>query len=149
MCATDPRSRQAARVIVNLAAPGSLDALAELALTGIYSEAWTCLGDATNASVLHIGRLKPVSYPIPDDGPVGRLLGALGRHPYRPAHMHFIVSAPGFDTVTTHTFVAGDPYLASDAVFGVKASLIAEVDPVPDGDTKWRQQFDFVLHRKD
>lgn len=70
--------------------------------------------------------IKPVSYPIPDDGPVGQLLGNLGRHPYRPAHMHFIVSAPGFETVITHTFVAGDDYLKSDAVFGVKKTLIAE-----------------------
>jgi protocatechuate 3,4-dioxygenase beta subunit len=68
--------------------------------------------------------VKPVSYPIPTDGPVGRLLGSLGRHPYRPAHIHFIVSAPGFESVTTHLFVEDDPYLDSDAVFGVKASLI-------------------------
>ncbi|MBF9030923.1 6-chlorohydroxyquinol-1,2-dioxygenase [Rhodobacterales bacterium HKCCE3408] len=92
--------------------------------------------------------IRPVSYPIPDDGPVGQLLGHLGRHPFRPAHMHFIVSAPGFDTVTTHTFVDGDPYLTSDAVFGVKASLITEYEPVEDGDTKWRSHFDFVLHRQ-
>jgi protocatechuate 3,4-dioxygenase beta subunit len=68
--------------------------------------------------------VKPVSYPIPTDGPVGQLLRNLGRHPYRPAHIHFIVSAPGFESVTTHLFVEGDPYLDSDAVFGVKASLI-------------------------
>lgn len=68
--------------------------------------------------------VKPCSYPIPTDGPVGRLLSALGRHPYRPAHIHFIVSAEGFQPVTTHLFVAGDPYLESDAVFGVKKSLI-------------------------
>ncbi len=68
--------------------------------------------------------VKPCSYPIPTDGPVGRLLSALGRHPHRPAHIHFIVSAEGFQPVTTHLFVAGDPYLESDAVFGVKKSLI-------------------------
>ena len=89
--------------------------------------------------------IKPVSYPIPDDGPVGRMLGQLGRHPYRPAHMHFIVSADGYDTVTTHTFVAGDPYLTSDAVFGVKKSLIADFEPVTDGPTRWRSEYDFVL----
>lgn len=93
--------------------------------------------------------IKPVSYPIPDDGPVGQLLGHLGRHPYRPAHMHFIVSAPGFETVTTHTFVDGDAYLTSDAVFGVKASLIAQFEPVTGGETKWRSAFDFALHRAD
>lgn len=89
--------------------------------------------------------IKPVSYPIPDDGPVGQLLGHLGRHPFRPAHMHFIVSAAGYETVITHTFVAGDDYLASDAVFGVKETLIAPFEPVTDGDTRWRSRFDFVL----
>jgi catechol 1,2-dioxygenase len=69
---------------------------------------------------------KPVSYPIPNDGPVGQMLRALGRHPYRPAHIHFIVSAPGHRPVTTHVFVKGDPYLESDAVFGVKDSLVVE-----------------------
>lgn len=89
--------------------------------------------------------IKPVSYPIPDDGPVGRMLANLGRHPNRPAHMHFIVSAPGRDTVVTHTFVAGDPWLTSDAVFGVKQSLIAAFEPVEGGATRWRSRFDFVL----
>jgi hydroxyquinol 1,2-dioxygenase len=69
--------------------------------------------------------VKPVNYPIPSDGPVGRMLRACGRHPYRPAHIHFIVSAPGHEPVTTHVFVEGDPYLDSDAVFAVKNSLIA------------------------
>ena len=70
--------------------------------------------------------IKPVSYPIPDDGPVGQMLRALGRHPYRPAHVHFIVSAPEHLSVTTHLFVKGDPYLDSDAVFGTKDSLVVE-----------------------
>ena len=91
--------------------------------------------------------IKPVSYPIPDDGPVGQMLARLGRHPYRPAHMHFIVSREGFETVVTHTFVEGDAYLQSDAVFGVKRSLIAPFEPVTGGDTKWRSSFDFVLNR--
>jgi hydroxyquinol 1,2-dioxygenase len=85
----------------------------------------------------------PVSYPIPDDGPVGRMLRAMGRHPWRPAHIHFIVSADGFDTTTTHIFVKGDAYLASDAVFGVKDSLI--VDFVADEDGGWRAVYDFIL----
>ncbi|UTH50095.1 6-chlorohydroxyquinol-1,2-dioxygenase (plasmid) [Loktanella salsilacus] len=89
--------------------------------------------------------IKPVSYPIPDDGPVGQLLGNLGRHPYRPAHMHFIVSATGFETVITHTFVAGDDYLKSDAVFGVKKTLIAEYTKTPDGNTRWQSTFDFIM----
>jgi hydroxyquinol 1,2-dioxygenase len=73
--------------------------------------------------------IKPASYPIPYDGPVGRMLKALGRHPYRPAHVHFIVSAPGFRPVTTELFVEGDPYLDSDAVFGVRESLVVPFVP--------------------
>jgi protocatechuate 3,4-dioxygenase beta subunit len=73
--------------------------------------------------------IKPVSYPIPDDGPVGQMLRALGRHPYRPAHIHFIVSAPGHRPVVTHLFVEGDPYLDSDAVFGTKESLVVPFTP--------------------
>ena len=89
--------------------------------------------------------IKPVSYPIPDDGPVGQMLEQVGRHPWRPAHMHFLVSAPGYETVTTHTFVAGDPYLESDAVFGVKQSLIVPFTPSDDEGVSWRSSFDFVL----
>jgi hydroxyquinol 1,2-dioxygenase len=70
--------------------------------------------------------VKPVSYPVPTDGPVGKMLLKMGRHPYRPAHTHMIVSAPGYERVATHVFVEGDPYLESDAVFGVKNSLVAE-----------------------
>jgi catechol 1,2-dioxygenase len=66
----------------------------------------------------------PVSYAIPDDGPVGQLLAQMGRHPNRPAHTHFMISAPGYQRLVTHLFIAGDPYLESDAVFGVKPSLI-------------------------
>ena len=68
---------------------------------------------------------KPASYPIPTDGPVGEILVAMGRSEMRPAHIHFIVGAPGHESVTTHRFVEGDPYLESDAVFGVKETLIA------------------------
>lgn len=68
----------------------------------------------------------PSHYPIPTDGPVGRLLEATGRHPYRPAHIHFIVQAEGHTPLTTHVFVAESPYLDSDAVFAVKQSLIAD-----------------------
>ena len=74
----------------------------------------------------------PRYYPIPDDGPVGRLLAATGRHPYRPAHLHFIAAAAGYRPVTTHVFVADSPYLDSDAVFGVKESLVREVPEVDD-----------------
>jgi protocatechuate 3,4-dioxygenase beta subunit len=74
----------------------------------------------------------PRYYPIPDDGPVGQLLSATARHPNRPAHLHFIVAAPGYRPVTTHVFVADSPYLDSDAVFGVKESLIRDVAEVDD-----------------
>jgi protocatechuate 3,4-dioxygenase beta subunit len=74
----------------------------------------------------------PRYYPIPDDGPVGQLLAATGRHPNRPAHLHFIASAPGYRPVTTHVFVADSPYLDSDAVFGVKESLVRDVPEVDD-----------------
>src|SRR5262249_41892133 len=68
--------------------------------------------------------LLPSSYPIPHDGPVGQLLRAVGRHPYRPAHVHFMITAAGCRKLVTHLFLTGDQYLASDAVFGVKPSLI-------------------------
>lgn len=70
--------------------------------------------------------IKPSFYPIPGDGPVGQMLRTVGRHPYRPAHIHFIVSASGYETVTTELFVEGDPYLDSDAVFGVRNSLVVD-----------------------
>lgn len=70
--------------------------------------------------------IKPVSYPIPDDGPVGQMLRAVGRHPYRPAHIHLLISAEGFAPLTTHLFVKGDQYLDSDAVFGTKDSLVVD-----------------------
>lgn len=70
--------------------------------------------------------IKPVSYSIPDDGPVGQLLRVLGRHPFRPAHIHLLISADGFVPVTTHLFVKGDKYLDSDAVFGTKDSLVVD-----------------------
>ncbi|MGW0567352.1 intradiol ring-cleavage dioxygenase [Streptomyces tauricus] len=68
----------------------------------------------------------PSPYPIPTDGPVGDLLRATGRHPYRPAHIHFIATAEGHTPVTTHIFVAGSDYLDSDAVFAVKHSLVQD-----------------------
>lgn len=98
--------------------------------------------------------IKPTYYGIPDDGPVGQLLHGLGRGNIRPAHLHYIVSAPGFETVTTHIFVHDDPYLDSDAVFGVKESLIREFvrhdDPARAAEYGvanpfWTVETDFVL----
>lgn len=68
--------------------------------------------------------VRPVPYTIPDDGPVGQMLAACGRHPWRPAHIHMIVRAKGYRTLTTHIFDASSEYLETDAVFAVKPSLI-------------------------
>lgn len=101
--------------------------------------------------------VKPKFYPIPDDGPVGKLLGALGRHPYRPAHLHYIIKADGFESLTTHIFDPDDHYINSDAVFGVKESLLAEFRKVDDPDRSkelefagpfWEVEHDFVLARR-
>ena len=77
--------------------------------------------------------VKPAAYPIPGDGPVGELLAATSRSPMRPAHIHFMVAAPGHHRLVTHVFVAGGPHLDDDAVFGVKESLIAEFQEQPPG----------------
>ena len=89
--------------------------------------------------------IKPVAYPIPDDGPVGQMLSNLGRHPWRPAHMHFMLNHPNFERIVTHTFVAGDPYLISDTVFGVKESLILDYFPCSNGQAMWQANFDFIM----
>ncbi len=73
--------------------------------------------------------VRPVAYPIPDDGPVGKMLEATGRHPWRPAHIHMIARAPGHRTVTTHIFDEESEYLDSDAVFAVKPSLVRRFEP--------------------
>ena len=78
--------------------------------------------------------VKPRFYPIPDDGPVGQLLGHLGRHPYRPAHLHYILEADGFESLTTHIFDPDDKYIDSDAVFGVKESLMAKFQWIEDAE---------------
>ncbi len=101
--------------------------------------------------------VKPVYYGIPKDGPVGKMLDKLGRDNMRPAHLHYIVTAPGYETVTTHIFDSKDPYLDNDAVFGVKASLIADVVKRDDPDAAakfnvpnpfWEVKTDFVLTPK-
>jgi len=75
---------------------------------------------------------KPRYYPIPDDGPVGKLLASMGRHPFRPAHFHYIVQKEGYQTLTTHLFDPNDQYINSDAVFGVKESLMANFKLIKD-----------------
>jgi len=71
--------------------------------------------------------IVPKYYPIPADGPVGDMLAATKRHPYRPAHIHFMIDHEGYEKLVTHLFIEGDPYLDSDAVFGVKQSLIVSL----------------------
>jgi catechol 1,2-dioxygenase len=102
-----------------------------------------------------IRTVQPVNYPIPSDGPVGAMLKATGRHPWRPAHIHFVVSADGYEPVTTHIFDRTDPYLESDAVFAVKDALICDFmrQETPDDEARrlgitgpfCRAEFDFRL----
>ena len=87
--------------------------------------------------------IAPVPYPIPTDGPVGALLRATGRSAWRPAHLHFLIAAEGCQTLITHVFRSGDPYLQSDPVFGVRQSLVA--DWVAEADGSVSLDFDFVL----
>ncbi|MFJ9587986.1 dioxygenase family protein [Streptomyces acidicola] len=101
--------------------------------------------------------VTPTPYPIPHDGPVGKMLGATGRSPMRASHLHFMVSAPACRTLVTHIFVRGDELLESDTVFGVKDSLVQDFveqpasTPTPDGrvvEGSWaRTRFDIVLAR--
>lgn len=84
------------------------------------------------------------SYPIPTDGPVGEMLRASNNHPWRPAHLHFMISAEGYEKLNTHVFRRGDPYLDSDAVFGVRRSLVADWTLQADGN--YSVEFDFVLN---
>ena len=80
--------------------------------------------------------VRPTDYPVPADGPAGALLAATGRHPWRPAHIHLIVSAPGHQSVATHIFDSASPYLDTDAVFAVKASLVRDfIRHEPDDDS--------------
>ncbi len=120
--------------------------------TGHYDVQRPELSEAQGRGVLvsdaegrcHFRSTVPVAYPIPDDGPVGTLLRATKRHPWRPAHLHFMVRAPGYETLVTHIFRRDDKYLDSDAVFGVRESLLGNW--VPQGDGTHRMEFDLVLN---
>lgn len=102
--------------------------------------------------------VRPVSYTVPDDGPVGEILRAAGRHPWRPSHLHFVVKAAGHRDLVTEVFAADDPYLDEDTVFGVREDLVMTYVPQPAGsfpdgyalsgqvaDSYARVDFDFVL----
>ena len=91
----------------------------------------------------HFRCVTPSFYPVPNDGPVGRMLVATGRHPMRPPHLHFWITAPGYRPLITHLFVKGGKYLDSDAVFGVKPELIVKFQKDRDGIA--RASYDFVL----
>jgi hydroxyquinol 1,2-dioxygenase len=102
--------------------------------------------------------ILPKSYPIPTDGTVGEMLNATSRSPMRPAHLHFKIEKPGFDSLITHVFVEGDEYLDSDAVFGVRGSCIGDYvrhDPgtTPDGRLSnvpfYTLDYQFSLHAAD
>lgn len=116
--------------------PGAVLDVWEVAATGNYA-----VQDPTQPATNLRGRfrtgpdgrygfwaVRPIDYAIPDDGPVGEMITATGRHPWRPAHLHLMVSAPGYRTVTTHFFDDRSRYLESDVVFGVKPSLVSHFD---------------------
>ena len=82
---------------------------------------------------IRLRSIVPTAYPIPVDGPVGRMLAVTGRHPWRPAHLHFMIRAAGWQPLTTHIFRDGDAYLDSDVVFGVRSSLVGDYVEHPPG----------------
>jgi len=90
--------------------------------------------------------IVPTAYPVPTDGPVGQMLVATGRHPWRPAHLHFMIKAEGHETLVTHLFREGDPYLDSDVVFGVRNSLIVQMPENPAKPGRHMLHHDFVLN---
>lgn len=98
--------------------------------------------DATGR--FHFRSILAVPYQVPHDGPVGQMLEATGRHPWRPAHLHFMIQAPGYETLITHVFRDRSAYLDSDVVFGVRESLVCDWTEQPDG--SYAMAFDFVLN---
>lgn len=119
---------------------------------GLYDVQRTDLGHAQARGIVmtdaqgkyHFRSIVPVPYAIPHDGPVGQMLDATGRHPWRPAHLHFMVKATGYETLITHVFRDHSEYLDSDAVFGVRQSLIC--DWVQQADGTYLMEYDFVLN---
>ncbi len=119
---------------------------------GLYDVQHEGLGHAQARGVLtadangefHFRTIVAVPYAIPHDGPVGQLLQATGRHPWRPAHLHFMVKASGYETLITHVFRDHSDYLDSDAVFGVRQSLVCDWNQQADG--SYAMTYDFVLN---
>jgi len=119
---------------------------------GLYDVQHADLGHAQARGIVtadeqghyHFRSIVAVPYAIPHDGPVGQMLEAVGRHPWRPAHLHFMVKAPGYETLITHVFRDNSDYLDSDAVFGVRQSLVCDWVQQPDG--TYLMEYDFVLN---
>ncbi|PZM14758.1 dioxygenase [Rhizobium tubonense] len=95
----------------------------------------------------HYRSVRPSGYGVPDDGPVGRLLRQAGYPLRRPSHLHFMIKAPGFETITTHVYDRNDPYLNEDAIFGVKPELLGDFRPKPADKPAWQLDFTFVMVR--
>jgi hydroxyquinol 1,2-dioxygenase len=95
----------------------------------------------------HYRTIKPCGYGVPDDGPVGKLLRRAGYPLRRPAHLHFLIKAPGFETITTHIYDGSDPHLAEDAIFGVKPELVRTFERQGKGAPAWGLDLTFVMVR--
>jgi len=110
-------------------------------LRGIFS--------ADRAGQVHYVTVKPAGYAVPNDGPVGQLLGSIGYVPRRPAHLHFIVAADGFETITTQIFDGADPLIAEDALFNAKPDLVGDFlkEVAEDARVRWSLDFTFVMAR--
>lgn len=121
---------------------------------GLYDVQKPELSEAQARGIVHTdaeGRytfnsILAVPYPIPHDGPVGQMLEATGRHPWRPAHLHFLIKADGYETLITHIFRKDSSYIDSDAVFAVRSSLVT--DWVEQADGSFLVEYDFVLNPK-
>ncbi len=94
----------------------------------------------------HYRTVRPGGYAVPCDGPVGRMLGSIGFPLRRPAHLHFLIKAEGFETISTHVYDGSDPHLSEDALFGVKQDLIGEFK-ADEGGQRWSLNFTFVMVR--
>ncbi|WP_426230578.1 dioxygenase [Pararhizobium sp. DWP3-4] len=95
----------------------------------------------------HYRTIKPCGYGVPDDGPVGELLRQAGYPLHRPAHLHFMIKAPGFETIVTHIYDGSDPHLAEDAIFGVKPELVHSFERQGKGAPAWKLDLTFVMVR--
>jgi protocatechuate 3,4-dioxygenase beta subunit len=112
-----------------------------------------CVVQSDGDGIFWFKAIKPVPYPVPCDGPVGRLLERIHRHPFRPSHVHFMFEKEGYDHLITSLFIRDDPYETSDAVFGVKNTLVVDLAKVDSDQSakyginqgSWLMTYDFVL----